>query len=304
MACYDSGIECMNFEESTSRSNLPCVPSRATVAISFLIIVVYSLIAWVVGGTFLQIVTLSAQRGLSIEPLAMELLVLWTVACLVGGGLQVRRLRGQPFVVRFATVVFVPLWLMVVFSIYEVYKPVPAFRRMGGTATWWDYTIAIVIWVMALYCILSVVFVYRMWRRWGLVGLCQFCQYDLRGNVSGVCPECGFAAEKDTRISRYYFKKEFKWFPELGEFERPSERQEAMKKAKIANLKSFTGIVLLFAGCGPLIVYLLKDDGIAGWWSWEMGGVLVVYFATFWISRIRLRRLLREQLDSSGGRQE
>ena len=27
-------------------------------------------------------------------------------------------------------------------------------------------------------------------------GLCSQCKYDLRGNVSGVCPECGLAIER------------------------------------------------------------------------------------------------------------
>jgi len=31
----------------------------------------------------------------------------------------------------------------------------------------------------------------RRWRR-RRTGLCQKCGYDLTGNVSGVCPECGF----------------------------------------------------------------------------------------------------------------
>ena len=30
-------------------------------------------------------------------------------------------------------------------------------------------------------------------RRWRQRGQCQRCGYDLRGNVSGVCPECGAA---------------------------------------------------------------------------------------------------------------
>ena len=28
-------------------------------------------------------------------------------------------------------------------------------------------------------------------------GLCRTCGYSLRGNVSGVCPECGTPAEKE-----------------------------------------------------------------------------------------------------------
>ncbi len=154
-------------------------------------------------------------------------------------------------------------------------------------------------WFIAIGSIVAIVLVFRIWRRWGLVGLCHICQYDLRGNVSGVCPECGYETDGDSRINPYFFKKEFKWFPELGEFDRPSDRQRAVKKAKIANLKSFTGIALIVAGFGPLIVALrVKDAGFAGFWCWEMGCAVVVYFATFWMMRVRFRRLLREQLDA------
>jgi hypothetical protein len=31
-------------------------------------------------------------------------------------------------------------------------------------------------------------------RRRGRLGLCLKCGYDLRGNISGVCPECGTTA--------------------------------------------------------------------------------------------------------------
>jgi hypothetical protein len=39
----------------------------------------------------------------------------------------------------------------------------------------------------------------RWWRRtkrsrWQAIGACQRCGYDLTGNVSGACPECGAEA--------------------------------------------------------------------------------------------------------------
>jgi hypothetical protein len=34
----------------------------------------------------------------------------------------------------------------------------------------------------------------RRARRWRRAGRCPYCGYDLRGNVSGICPECGAAA--------------------------------------------------------------------------------------------------------------
>jgi hypothetical protein len=42
-----------------------------------------------------------------------------------------------------------------------------------------------------------VVFAYWLRRRWRETGLpiCRGCGYDLTGNVSGVCPECGAPGE-------------------------------------------------------------------------------------------------------------
>jgi len=40
-------------------------------------------------------------------------------------------------------------------------------------------------------------FTFRSWRRWRMFGIgkCIKCGYDLTGNVSGICPECGTTAQ-------------------------------------------------------------------------------------------------------------
>ena len=69
--------------------------------------------------------------------------------------------------------------------------------RWGGS--WQQVNLALPIWMPFLVCLLPPVafFVARPIRRRRRIrrrirrGLCQKCGYDLRGNTSGVCPECG-----------------------------------------------------------------------------------------------------------------
>jgi len=42
-------------------------------------------------------------------------------------------------------------------------------------------------------------------RRWAIEGRCAACGYDLTGNVSGVCPECGVKVEKSARDFRFRY---------------------------------------------------------------------------------------------------
>jgi hypothetical protein len=44
--------------------------------------------------------------------------------------------------------------------------------------------------VVIVFCVCgTTVFIRTLWRQ--RQGLCLYCGYDLRGNRSGVCPECG-----------------------------------------------------------------------------------------------------------------
>lgn len=36
----------------------------------------------------------------------------------------------------------------------------------------------------------------RVWRKFGRRGYCAECDYDLTGNISGVCPECGAVIQR------------------------------------------------------------------------------------------------------------
>jgi hypothetical protein len=74
--------------------------------------------------------------------------------------------------------------------------PRDAARRLGyRPANYYPGMIGVVVivphaYVAALFAILPVVALRKWWRR-PRRGMCPICRYDLTGNTSGVCPECG-----------------------------------------------------------------------------------------------------------------
>lgn len=74
---------------------------------------------------------------------------------------------------------------------------VPHGAVSGGDADWWPW--ACPYWLLVL--VAGFMPVARFWiyrRRRAIVGHCVGCGYNLTGNVSGVCPECGKAIEAVT----------------------------------------------------------------------------------------------------------
>ncbi len=68
-----------------------------------------------------------------------------------------------------------------------------------GLPTFRPFHAAIPMWVLLL--IVAELTLFHYWRRRppSVDGLCDACQYDLRGNVSGICPECGTVIAHETR---------------------------------------------------------------------------------------------------------
>ena len=68
-----------------------------------------------------------------------------------------------------------------------------AWRTSGSAMSLWGVTA-----VFITYPIIA--FIRGRFRRWRELpsGQCRACSYDLTGNVSGVCPECGTPLEKDS----------------------------------------------------------------------------------------------------------
>jgi hypothetical protein len=72
----------------------------------------------------------------------------------------------------------------------------PAIRKnpAAGFLTW----VAIPLWIPLVVVAIPTGFLWRRERRRAPPGHCRSCRYNLTGNVSGVCPECGETAAPST----------------------------------------------------------------------------------------------------------
>jgi hypothetical protein len=77
----------------------------------------------------------------------------------------------------------------------------------GMPAQWWPryhprpglggaWLVKVPLWIPMIGCALPTVLLWWHDRRRILAGECRRCGYDLTGNVSGRCPECGVAVER------------------------------------------------------------------------------------------------------------
>ncbi len=107
-------------------------------------------------------------------------------ATLSDGAITFRQVGGGQFDVRGSRLQ--PCW-----GLYFPYLWRPVISTAGtGSIASRDIHIVIPLWLLTLIAALPTAIVWRFDRR-NLVGFCQACGYDLTGNVSGRCPECGEA---------------------------------------------------------------------------------------------------------------
>ena len=62
---------------------------------------------------------------------------------------------------------------------------------------WVNFTIPL--WIPLVVSVMGAVWAYRHWKRMSRVGYCAACGYNLTGNVSGRCPECGRPISRGVR---------------------------------------------------------------------------------------------------------
>ena len=141
----------------------------------------------------------------------------------------------------------------------------------------------------------------RVWKRWGAAGICPVCQYDLRGNESGRCSECGTPIEADSRIPLWFFSREHRWLPELSHFETASQRQLAFQQATRAMQRTLSGWVTLIVLFLPVLCFTpTVQTWLGKKWTVTLVALTLLAFAMIWVHRRRMRALLRQQLADQG----
>jgi hypothetical protein len=170
----------------------------------------------------------------------MEFLLLWPFACMAVGWVQY--LRKVPIARRAAVwplvaVVGLAGLAMAADGLSDVLHAYPSWSSgrqprmaLDTAALMWTPSL----WAAVILCTLSTAIIYTQalgWRQRITPGLCPVCDYDLTGNSSGACPECGERVVDDPKVPRWYFGKRFWWLPELAQFPDALARQAAWKVA-------------------------------------------------------------------------
>jgi hypothetical protein len=157
-------------------------------------LVAYVVLAELIG---FDLVTLRGPDESVFNHRLRESMLLWTAACSAAGWVAALRRRGSGFHVRLwpliTPVILAALWL----GATEACQLQEATQNWSVPLPTWVHLVGVAI-PLALGGILGVLLYLqvRIWRRWGVVGVCLNCGYNLTGNVSGVCPECGEPVDK------------------------------------------------------------------------------------------------------------
>jgi hypothetical protein len=142
----------------------------------------------------------------------------------------------------------------------------------------------------------------RVWRL-PSAAICVGCGYDLHGNASGVCPECGMGVVTDATIPAEFYRQHYRWTPELGEFPDATTRAEAWRRAikdvAASRISRAFPIIILIA----VAASTPATSHYFGSWRWfaVVGGFLAS-FGLIAMDHRAARRNLRRQLEERRGR--
>lgn len=127
-----------------------------------------------------------------------EVMFVWPIACLAYGWALVLSRRMRSRTPNPLAVALVPVIIGVCLGVYNLWAyNVWAFGKYvgppGGEVPWILLGIGSATWITGIGALLAYTLIIhgKIWRRLGLDRRCSKCEYDLTGNVSGVCPECG-----------------------------------------------------------------------------------------------------------------
>jgi len=128
---------------------------------------------------------------------------------------------------------------------------------------------------------------------------CPVCRYNLQGNQSGRCPECGTPVEHDATIPREFFKlRGYLLYPELSEFPTAATHYAVLKKAsRDEGMPNAVDILMFLAVSAVVACNLLQQLEHLS----SISMLLLIPFALLHMlcHRRRMRRRLRRYLAES-----
>lgn len=233
-----------------------------------------------------------------------EITMLWWPLCSVAGWILALRKQIPKHNVRILPMVIVPIVISFWLSSCEVWERYQkgAFRppSPGLPNMFWFEMIGILIPLILGGLFAGLLwFQARHWRKLGLAGVCYECGYDLTGNVSGRCPECG------TQISKKSIGLHIstRWYPELLVYETAEERDNTWKASQ---KQIWINPYLLIGMAFVALMALSLADPIKqylGSLSWLLYGIGILgIFASAWLLDRHRHRILRHKAREAGYR--
>lgn len=129
---------------------------------------------------------------------ASEAMLVWSLGCLVYGWLLALTGRLGRRTLNVGPVAAVPLCIGFVVGLYNLRAfdvwPFPQYTGPNSERLKWIILrITAAVWISVVGLALGYMLKAhgRIWRYFSVDGQCRYCEYDLTGNRSGVCPECG-----------------------------------------------------------------------------------------------------------------
>lgn len=234
-----------------------------------------------------------------------ECMLLWLVACSVVGWIQVAREHRPPRTARVWPLVVLPLALGAWVAAAEAWKEHSAYIEhvqagIPRTSFFLDVGIPLIgvalPLIMAACAAVYLTLQARLWRQSFIPGICPVCNYDLTGNVSGTCPECGTPIVTDPGIPGWCFSGKYRWLPELADFPDAKARYNACQRARREYLRTpWAWLILpvMFGMC--CLAFFAERTGI--YWYAGLAAVMCVSLVSTLKARSLNRQSLRRQLE-------
>ncbi len=155
------------------------------------LLLVYSVTAELVG---FDVVTLRAPGDSIVNHRLWECALLWTILCSAAGSAIHFRSTPSHHAGRAWPIILVPLAIGVWLGAAEVVSSYDDLFKTPPAPIWWIVLFVGVHPAYGPFLAFALAWQSRIWkRRVKPPGHCRRCDYDLTGNESGRCPECGEA---------------------------------------------------------------------------------------------------------------